>query len=346
MKTKILKKLVPAMIAAWGLIVFYPLSGSATPPTIPKKDITFNCSVEPEPELGKEFTVTATFSLNEETYYMESPEGTAVARLGVMPRQEFISGDTILTGKFKKGESYSLTATYKAATRGKTHIGLSIKTIGEADKDGKEKIGGYTFSSLRCGFYDIGMDQPVGKEIFYDSATGVKISTVTSGTGPDDFKIKAPGKITVGGKSTETKPRRRPATEEEWLARNKKPKGIVNERRVYLEKLSDGSYQQIIDVYIPDTTIEWRIIFKDHETYEILYPDFSTTKGDWGSIKYQKDSIYIFRPSMIGDDLKIKGRINNKEFDLILNVSSSWMLDGTFKSGISSDMIDSVYFSF
>ncbi len=347
MKSKILSKYVPAMVAIWGLIIFCPLLGFGTSITIPQKDITFDCRVEPEPELGKEFTVTVTFSLNEATEYYDNPNAKAVATIGMLFPQEYITGDTMIAGKYSAGERHTLSATYIAIRPGICLIDVNVNIKGEKKPCEKDYMGHcidgyreiYSSSTLYCGEYYISPAVPIHKDTILDSAIGLKISNVIFESNADLIKIKVPYEINVDGKSTGNKPPRRPATEEEWIARHKTAKGIVNERRVYLEKLSDGSYQQIIDVYIPDTTIEWRIIFKDHETYEILYPDFPTTKGDWGSIKYQKDSTYIFRPSMIGDDLKIKGKINNKDFDLILNVSSSWILDGTIDSSILTNVI-------
>jgi len=40
----------------------------ATQPQVPSKAIGYECSVSPTPELGKEFTVTFTLWLDEETY--------------------------------------------------------------------------------------------------------------------------------------------------------------------------------------------------------------------------------------------------------------------------------------
>jgi len=123
--------------------------------SIPTRDIDFECTVDPEPKIGEIFTVSATFTINEDIYYLDEDYSRAEAKLGMFFHQEYISGDTILIGRLVKGVPYTLTAQYKTVKTARLYIGLTVITHEEADEFGNRKLNGYTKTKKRCGMYNV-----------------------------------------------------------------------------------------------------------------------------------------------------------------------------------------------
>ncbi len=157
--------------------------------TISEKNIDYSYQIEPEPELGKEFTVTVSFSFNEKTQYIDNDNAGATARIVVFWAQEYISGDTLITGKLDMGETYTLSATYKVIRSGTCYINLNVITIGEADPNGQELKNSYTNTSLFCEEYYIKPENLKENTLVLDSSTGLKI---TSQAGMDSEDIPKP----------------------------------------------------------------------------------------------------------------------------------------------------------
>ncbi|TET96354.1 MAG: hypothetical protein E3J26_01355 [Candidatus Zixiibacteriota bacterium] len=294
---------------------------------LPQKDITFDCHVEPTPEFGKEFTVTVTFSLNEETRYVDNLRAGAEARIGMFPRQQFISGDTLITGRLSVGEMYTMTATYRAINRGEMHIGLNLKIRGEADSTGKEKLHGYTVTRRLCGFYRIGLDVPTVRETILDSATGLKIRLLPPGdptvprpkvpwpvSPPDEKPVETPEELKIKKRIEEPEQSHGPF--------------LINIELVYLQKQPDGSYRQAKKATV-SKDFQWRLIFKDAQTKEILSPTFPKSENELGRIEKSKDSAYIFTPKDSAGTSTYKGKVNGSDFMLKLDISSIWRL-GTY----------------
>jgi len=154
---------------------------------VPQKDITADCRIEPEPELGKEFTVTITFTLNEETYYMDHPKAGALARIGMFPKQEYLGGDTAIFDKIPAGREMQLSATYRAVNPGKLSIGFRIFTYGEVDKNKKPINNTITPKAYKSYFLPYPDSLP--KTLVLDSAGKV---TITRFAGDSDSSIPKP----------------------------------------------------------------------------------------------------------------------------------------------------------
>jgi hypothetical protein len=181
------------LITVWALLPAISLSSSIT---LISKNITYDCEIEPQPELGGTFTVTATFSFDDSTYYSEKENSGAEAKLSVFPRQEFIGGDTLISGRFMSGQRYVMSATFRAATSGMMSAGLLIKTFGEVDAKGRDMLSSGTITSLECGNYYI-PGPPVPMSIVLDSTTGLKITTLADSLPPGVPKPAVPFPVEI-----------------------------------------------------------------------------------------------------------------------------------------------------
>lgn len=151
-----------------------PATGLVSQPLVAEKDISFDCRIEPEPKLGEEFTVTISFTFNEKTYYDRQAGGKAVATIGTFWPQQYVSGDTMIEGYFDKGETYLLSATYRAVKSGVCYISGTVITH-EVDAFGQPFWKSYTNTSLSCAEYYLKDDKPGGSEKAPDTNGGYDI---------------------------------------------------------------------------------------------------------------------------------------------------------------------------
>ena len=163
--------------------------------TVPQKDITADCRVEPEPELGKEFTVTITFTINEETYYMDHPKAGALARIGMFPKQEYLGGDTAIFDKIQAGQEMQLSATYRAVNPGKLGIGFRLYTYGEVDINNRPMNNTITPKAYKS--YFLPSPDSLPKTLVLDSAGKVIITVVAGDSDSTMPKPKVPYEIVL-----------------------------------------------------------------------------------------------------------------------------------------------------
>ena len=176
--------IVPKRIIILSLLLMILLDAglNASEIIIPKRDISYEYTVYPIPKMGEIFTVTATFQINQDIYYHPEAEYGVIVLIGTLPRQELISGDTILTGKFSKGEPVTISATYRVTNGTIMSIGLTVKT------SGADTLGGwpnFACNSWTLKEYQIAEPKVIPGKTYTDSLTGVKITAIH----PDSLKI-------------------------------------------------------------------------------------------------------------------------------------------------------------
>ncbi len=164
---------------------------------VPQKDISFNYQIDPEPKWGEIFNVTITFTINEKTEYLDNPNAGAIARMSLLFPQEYISGDTILTGKLQAEVTYELSANFRANRPGICQVGITVITSGEKVPCIPSKLfpcqNSYreygTHTCFICAEYFIESPDSDKTKWEYDTSTGVKFQVITN---PDSAGIPKP----------------------------------------------------------------------------------------------------------------------------------------------------------
>lgn len=315
-----------AILKIVGLIMIF-LSGSAIIAnasfTIPTRDIDFECTVDPEPEIGEIFTVSATFTINEDIYYLEEDYSYTEARLGMFFHQEYISGDTILIGRLAKGVSYTLTAQFKTVKTGRLYIGLTVITHEEADEFGNRKLNGYAKTSKECAMYRVLPLSGAWKPIV-DTINNVIIKQVIGDKVPvPGAKICKPNEPgipptdAIRGKISEN---------------NLYNDSSIAERQhtVYLDYDSENQYK-MTDVLRTTSKSKCKLIFRDKKTDVILKPHFKDNECDNGIIKKVNDTLYEFVPNNVSGKAVFQGVIDGIDVPLIIEISQGWTMEGTFR---------------
>jgi hypothetical protein len=313
-----------AVMFLLGLLVLSVMA-SASQPIVASKDISFDCAVEPEPRLGEKFTVTASFTFNEKTYYNREAGDKAVAIITIFWPQEYVSGDTIIEGYFDKGETFTLSATYRAVKNGICLIGGKVMTH-EVDAFGQPDAKSYTNTSLDCAEYYLKDDKS------NDSAEAPGRKTAYSISNPEDNdtqfpKPTYPGLIKGPDDRTDATCDSLHRYKREEIRRRKGGTLALGIIEIYVEKDIENDLYTTNDIKIakPQST---RIIFRDHNTGSILYPEFPANDNDYGEIERFDDSIYIFKANDTTGNVLLEGSLDGKKFNLNCIISGIWELEG------------------
>jgi hypothetical protein len=290
---KYLKQCVLPML----LVLCCTSAALATTPELPQKDITFTCSVDPAPTLDSEFTVTVSFRINERTAFSDHPYSGGEAFISTFQRQEYVSGDTILTGKFMPGEIYELAATYRAVAAGRLSVAVYVRTRGEVDSAGQYGSFSDTRTVHRCGRYWLGETTPPDGKVFYDSTTGVTIRKLTG----DDY----PELTRVGGAVVEV-PVQRDSASRIDQSDNETP------TRIYLRRRNGGRYMPIHTIMLSGVELT-RIVFADLSSDKALIPTFSHVDEAVGTLVREDDSTFVFTPTANEGKGVFVGAVNGVE---------------------------------
>jgi hypothetical protein len=321
--------------------------GLATVPQVPTKDVGYECDVSATPEMGKEFTVTITLWLNEPTYYGGGQDAGAELQLDVSGPQLFISGDTILVGKFSESVRCTLRATYKAVTPGSLSIGAILCTRDEVDSIGRPYIGGYTNTPIRCALYQLVAETLSSSPQDQNLPAGVVIRTLTM----DELKVPLP-----------LLPLSAMATDSPDAARKNQPRHEVIERSlqlpdtttrvcdtsivvINLKRTQDGCYTA------PDTlrvsvVNPSRVLLIDSDTRKAIPGYRLSVDTVLGSVRSLDDTTFLFEPSgRVGNTL-IEGSMGPSNISINCEIAAVWMLDGAFyftdPSGYNDNRMESL----
>ncbi|GEM_PF-6929197 len=315
----------------FGLLLVTPAIGLGTMIAVPSKAIDFECSVAPAPEYGQYFTVSASFSLKDETYYMDHEGAGGRATLITFPKQQFIAGDTTLLGRFEKGITYTLSATYRAVNPGRFHVAMKLKTYDEADANGRAKAGGYTHTSCDCGYYVVQEGTPTPRSVILDSATGLRITMLADSLPPGVPKPAVPYPVELNDTHIKGK---RQADEKARIDKMKiegeKAPRPLPPHVVHLRKLKDGSYEQTGPVSLPKRR-QSEVIFRDTDSGVILKPQFpDSIKESWWIHSAGDSAVYLTPPRGTGE-VYLEGLLDGKPLILRIQLSDAWILDGIFR---------------
>ncbi|MEP0828105.1 MAG: hypothetical protein HRF51_06240 [bacterium] len=305
-------------IFIFGLLLFTPTIGPGTMIEVPSKAIDFECSVTPTPEYGQLFTVRVSFSLKDKTDYLDTPGAGCQAKLVTFPKQEYVSGDTILSGRFRQGETQTLSATYRAVNPGRFHTALILKIRGEADSLPREKMGGYSHTTGDCGYYYIEDPNPSPKSIVLDSATGLTVTTLADSLLSGVPKPAVPFTLEVNrtGRVDKRDPDPRMRIDKEKIQGEKlhrRPPPFI----VHLRRLEDGSNGQVDDIRLVGRR-RCEVIFRAEESGAILRPEFADSVMDVWGMHTASDSTLFLTPPIDTSEATIEGTLEGRP--LILRV--------------------------
>ncbi len=332
------RKLCLITIFMMAIILFLPYGGHCEF-DVPQKDISFNYQINPEPKLGEIFNVAISFVINEKTEYSDNPNAGAIARMSLLFPQEYVSGDTILTGKLQAGITYELSASFRANRPGLCQIGITVITAGEKIPCTPSKLfpcqNGYrglsTNTCYICAEYFIESPDSDKVNWEYDTINGAIFSIISTS---DSGLIPRPmvqGPI-LPNDSFNRGSKKKPSGQKIKVSSVENKTHSQYERRIYFKRLANGEYIQTSMLGLPNTDIEWRLIFKDNDTYEVIYPRFPAKEGDWGKIEFSGDSAYIFKPAPIKDTIILEGIINDSSnIRISIDISATWQLEGIFR---------------
>jgi len=302
------------LFAAFLAILLLAAGVNADEYIIPKRDISFDYTVEPVPKLGELFTVTATFELNQDIYFSPESQSDVVAILATVPRQELISGDTIISGKFARGERQTITATYRATKGNSVIVGMTVKTWG-ADTEGGEFY--YAHNSYIFKEYGVAEAKIIPGKTYTDSATGVQIRAIPS----DELKIPVTDKY--GSPVVPTKTGDEYNQDPKINTRELRSRSIIKEIPLVLNDSHVYELTQMLNVSEQDESI---FIFRDMNTGVILIPTFSDSVHSLGTITQQDDSTFLFVPANKFGEVDFFGKIDGQPFKIGILLASRYML--------------------
>ena len=242
--------------------------------------------------------------MNEDIYYTAESEYGVIALIGLVPRQEYIGGDTIMTGKFAKGEPHTISATYRVTNGASMSIGLTIKT------SGADTLGGwpyYACNSWTFKEYNIAEPKVIPGKTYTDSVTGVQIRAIPG----DEFKIPVTDKY--------GKPVLLQKAEDEYDSDhrinmdNPLPRNKIKEIPLVLN--DNLAYEQTKILKVSEQS-EATFIFRDINTGGILIPAFTDSVHSLGTITQKDDSTFLFEPTNKTGEINFNGEIDGRPFHL------------------------------
>jgi len=316
---------VAAGAAMLAIMLAVPDLGRATKPSVAEKDISLECQVEPTPVLGELFTITMRFTINEPTHYLNEPWAGATAMLGMRPRQEFVSGDTILVEKFAPGQVYEMSAGYRTVKPGSFSAGIQVRTYGEADASGNPKTNGTGSTVTLLTGCQVRIADPNDRsgQLIVDPKSGVSYRQVM--TGDSVFDHISPGtlKVEPADRAGQAAP---PSTSGDATSADTH----MSVATVWLKLESDGRYVQV-DSTVLGRDKPSRLIFRDVDTRRTLYPTVLSDETEAGKIEALDDSTFLYEPNGESGGFELEIELEGQDLKVRLNLASVWTLEGHFK---------------
>lgn len=305
-----MKKFVPLMVLGLILQTYVVF---ATPPKPPRRDIDFEVTYDKAPvKIGDTVTFTVSFELGGKA---KDTVEFARAKLSVAPEVQYVSGDSVWSGYLEKGKAYTLEVTYRFTAYGAWSCNPVVRTY--LDETGRGFAGSTSRTGGRGLAFTIPDPTPPRPKVYYPNPSDSQLRVIRIDN-TESLGIRIPFNHEIS--AVEGPVHQKPGD-------SAVPESLGKVSYIVIPGAL-GRTEPIIIAIKSDTTND--VIFVT-ETGDTLYPNFEGLDSVPIKVEQTANGKYMFETKGEKGSYEVIGNVNGESIRFKLNISSTWILDGTFR---------------